>query len=136
MPCSSADEIEELDTKETPSTVLNNATWDNSNVATVNFTAIVGTLDPEETQLVALYSRVQGVVTGKDPETKESVTTVGLGYCSDLGLDVPSPSATFPLWSDAATNYYVRLALATNVVVERLFMGLWVWWRQRRRNDD
>ncbi|MBO7685912.1 MAG: hypothetical protein J6V72_05990, partial [Kiritimatiellae bacterium] len=111
------DEIVELDTKETPSTVLNNATWDNSNVATVNFTAIVGTLDPEETQLVALYSRVQSDVTGKDPETKESVTTVSLGYCSDLGLDTESPSATFPLWSEVATNYYVRLALATNVVV-------------------
>ena len=111
------DEIVELDTKETPSTVLNNATWDSSNVATVNFTAIVGKLDPEEVQLVALYSRVQGDVTGKDPETKESVTTVSLGFCADLGLDVASPSATFPLWSDAATNYYVRLALATNVVV-------------------
>ena len=110
-------EIVELNTEETPITVLNNATWDNSNVATVNFTAIVGTLDPEETQLVALYSRVQSDVTGKDPETKESVTTVSLGFCSDLGLDVSSPSATFPLWSDAATNYYVRLALATNVVV-------------------
>ena len=91
-----SDEIVELNTEETPITVLNNATWDNSNVATVNFTAIVGTLDPEETQLVALYSRVQGDVTGKDPETKESVTTVSLGYCSDLGLDTESPSATFP----------------------------------------
>ena len=111
-------EIVELDTKETPNTVLNNATWDNSNVATVNFTAIVGKLDPEEVQLVALYSRVQGDVAGKDPETKESVTAVSLGYCSDLGLDVSSPSATFPLWSDAATNYYVRIALATNVVEE------------------
>ncbi len=111
------DEIVELDTKETPSTVLNSASWDNSNVATVNFTAIVGKLDPEETQLVALYSLVSGDVTGKDPEKKESVTAVSLGYCSDLGLDVSSPSATFPLWSSVATNYYVRLALATNVVV-------------------
>ena len=44
--------------------------------------------------------------------------TVSLGFCADLGLDVASPSATFPLWSDAATNYYVRIALATNVVEE------------------
>ena len=111
-------EIMELDTKETPSTILTGASWADSNVATVNFTAIIGKLDPEETQLVALYSRVQGDMTGENPETKESVTVVGLGFCSDLGLDVSSPSATFPLWSEVATNYYVRLALATNVVVE------------------
>ena len=111
-----SEEIVELDTKETPITILSNASWTN-NVAKVNFTATVGKLDPEEIQLVALYSRVQGDVTGKDPETKESVKTVSLGFCSDLGLDVSSPSATFPLWSDVATNYYVRLALATNVVV-------------------
>ena len=110
-------EIMELDTKETPSTVLNNASWTN-NVAKVNFTATVGKLDPEEIQLVALYSRVQNDVKGSDPEKKESVTTVSLGFCSDLGLDATSPSATFPLWSDVKTNYYVRLALATNVVVE------------------
>lgn len=84
----------------------------------VNFTAIVGKLDPEETQLVALYSRVQSDVAGKDPETKESVTVVSLGFCADLGLDVPAPSATFPLWSTNDATYYVRLALATNVVVE------------------
>lgn len=111
-------EIVELNTEETPITVLNNATWDNSNVATVNFTAIGGKLDPEETQLVALYSRVQSDVAGKDPETKESVTVVSLGFCADLGLDVPAPSATFPLWSTNDATYYVRLALATNVVVE------------------
>ena len=114
-----SDEIVELDTKETPITVLNNASWDESNVATLNFTAIVGKLDPEETQLVALYSRVENdVKNGKNPEQNESVTTVSLGFCSDLGLDVPAPSATFPLWSEVATNYYVRLALATNVVEE------------------
>ena len=110
-------EIVELDTKETPSTVLNSATWADSNVATVNFTAIVGKLNPEEIQLAALYSLVQSDVTGKNPEAKESVTVVSLGTCSDLGLDVPSPSATFPLWSEVATNYYVRIALATNAVV-------------------
>ncbi|MBQ6137676.1 MAG: hypothetical protein IJI73_09940, partial [Kiritimatiellae bacterium] len=111
-------EIVELDTKETPSTVLTGASWADSNVATVNFTATVGKLDPEEIQLVALYSRVQNDVNGNKPEEKESVTTVSLGFCSDLGLDATSPSATFPLWSDVATNYYVRLALATNIVVE------------------
>lgn len=111
-------EIVELDTKETPSTVLTGALWADSNVATVNFTATVGKLDPEEIQLVALYSRVQNDVNGNKPEEKESVTTVSLGFCSDLGLDATSPSATFPLWSDVATNYYVRLALATNIVVE------------------
>lgn len=111
-------EIVELDTKETPNTVLTGASWADSNVATVNFSAIVGKLDPEEVQLVALYSRVQGDLAGTNPEGQESVTTVSLGFCSDLGLDVSSPSATFPLWSEVATNYYVRIALATNVVEE------------------
>ena len=113
-----SEEIVELDTKETTSTVLNSASWANSNVATVNFTAIVGKLDPEETQLVALYSTVQNDVKAAQPETKESVTVVSLGFCADLGLDVPAPSATFPLWSTNDATYYVRLALATNVVVE------------------
>ena len=111
-------EIVELDTKETPSTVLNSASWADSNVATVNFTATVGKLDPTEIQLVALYSRVESDVKGENPESKESVKVVSLGFCNDLGLDVPSPSATFPLWSETATNYYVRIALATNVIVE------------------
>ena len=111
-------EIVELDTKETPSTVLNSASWADSNVATVNFTATVGKLDPAEIQLVALYSRVESDVTGENPESKESVKVVSLGFCTDLGLDMPSPSATFPLWSETATNYSVRLALATNVIVE------------------
>ena len=113
-----SEEIVELDTKETPSTVLNNATWDKSNVATVNFTATVGKLDPEEVQLVALYSTVQNDVKAAQPETKESVTVVSLGFCADLGLDVSSPSATFPLWSTNDATYYVRIALATNVVEE------------------
>ena len=113
-----SEEIVELDTKETPITILNNATWADSNVATVNFKATVGKLDPEEVQLVALYSRVENDVKDNVPEAKESVNTVSLGFCADLGLDVSSPSATFPLWSDVATNYYVRLALATNVVEE------------------
>jgi hypothetical protein len=111
-------EIVELDTKETPSTVLNSASWADSNVATVNFTATVGKLDPTEVQLVALYSRVESDVKGENPEDNESVKAVSLGFFADLGLDVPSPSATFPLWSETATNYYVRIALATNVVVE------------------
>ena len=113
-----SEEIVELDTKETPSTVLNGASWADSNVATVNFKATVGKLDPEEVQLVALYSRVENDVKGANPETAESVKTVSLGLCADLGLDVPSPTATFPLWSNEATNYYVRIALATNVVEE------------------
>ena len=112
-------EIVDLDTKETPSTVLTDASWADSNVATVNFTATVGKLNPEEVQLVALYSRVEkDVKDNKNPESKQSVSVVSLGFCSDLGLNTESPSATFPLWSDVVTNYYVRLALATNVVVD------------------
>ena len=107
-----------LDTAEKPIALLSGATWSkDSNAATVNFSATVGKLDPTQTELVALYSRVQNDVKGKNPESKESVTVVSLGFCSDLALDDVSPSATFPLWSDVVTNYYVRLALSTNVVV-------------------
>ena len=111
-----SDETLSLDTAEKPVTVLNGASWADSNAATVNFNATVGKLDPAEVELVALYSRVENDVKGKKPETIESVTVVGLGFCSDLALDDVSPSVTFPLWSEVITNYYVRLALSTNVV--------------------
>jgi len=109
-------DIVELDTAEVPATVLNSATWAENNVATVNFTATVGKLDPAQTELVVLYSLVENDVKDKRPETNDTVTVVGLGFCSDLALDDASPSATFPLWSEVITNYYVRLALSTNVV--------------------
>ena len=111
-------EIVELDTAEKPVTVLNGASWADSNVATVNFTATVGKLDPAQTELVALYGLVEGDVKDKKPETNDTVSVVALGFCSDLALDAEAPSATFPLWSETVANYYVRLALATNVVVE------------------
>ena len=113
-----SDEIVELDTAEKPVTVLSAASWADSNVATVEFKATVGKLDPAQTELVVLYGLVESHVKDTKPETNDTVTVVGLGFCSDLGLDVESPSSTFPLWSSVATNYYVRLALATNVVVE------------------
>ena len=111
-------EIIELDTAEKPATVLESASWEESNVATVGFTATVGKLDPSQTELVALYSLVESDVKSSKPETKDSVAVIGLGVCSDLALDDASSSASFPLWSEAITNYYVRLALSTNVVVE------------------
>ena len=110
-------EIVELDTKENPSTVLNSATWADSNVATVEFRATVGKLDPAGVELVALYGVVESDVKDKKPETNETVSVVSLGLCSELSLDETSLTAMFPLWSEVATNYYVRLALATNVVV-------------------
>ena len=110
-------DIDELDTAEKPITVLDSATWA-ENVATVEFKATVGKLDPAETELVALYGLVKGDVESSNPTNKESVTVFSLGFCSDIALDDASPSAMFPLWSEVATNYYVRLALATNVVVD------------------
>jgi len=115
--------IVSLDTAEKPIALLASASWsEDSNAAMVNFSATVGKLDPAQTELVVLYSRVESDVNVKDPDKnppaqKESVSVVGLGFCSDLALDDASPSATFPLWSDVVTNYYVRLALSTNVVV-------------------
>ena len=111
-----SDDIVALDTAEKPVTVLNSASWADSNVATVNFKATVGKLDPAQTELVALYSGVQADVKSSKPETKASVTVASLGFCSELALDEASPSVTFPLWSEVATNYFVRLALATNFV--------------------
>ena len=110
-------DIVELDTAEVPATVLNSATWADSNVATVDFRATVGKLDPAAVELVVLYGVVENDVKGKRPETNETVSVVSLGACSELSLDVSSLSATFPLWSEVATNYHVRLALATNVIV-------------------
>ena len=98
---------------------LTGASWSSNNVATVEFTATVGKLDPAQTELVAFYSLVKKDVQDKNPEKKASVTCIGLGYCSDLGIDAESPSASFPLWSSVPTNYYVRVALSTNVVVEK-----------------
>ena len=112
-----SDETLSLDTAEKPVAVLNGASWADSNAATVNFNATVGKLNPAEVELVALYSRVENDVKDKKPETNETVTVVSLGFCSDLALGGSSPSATFPLWSEVVTNYYVRLALSTNVVV-------------------
>ena len=98
-------EIVELN--DNPSVTLSSATWANQ-VATVGFTANPTGLDPADTELVALYSLVQGDVKADKAVEKESVTSTVLGLCSEL----PSTgTASFPLWSDAATNVYVRLAL-------------------------
>ena len=113
-----SDETCELDTAEVPLTILNDASWSESNVATVHFNATVGKLDPAQTELVVLYSTVESDVKATRPETKGTVAVAGLGYCSDLAFDSASPSATFPLWSESITNYYVRLALATNAVTD------------------
>ncbi len=110
-------EIVSIDTAEKPVTVLAGASWSDTNVATVEFTAKVGTLDPAHTELVALYSLVESDVTAAKPEANASVTNVVLGHCSDLALDSAQSSATFPLWSSEVTNYYVRIALATNGVI-------------------
>ena len=112
-----SDDTREIDTAELPVTVLRSASWADSNVATVEFNATVGKLDPAQTELVAMYSLVEGDVKGKHPETNDTVTVVSLGLCSDLPLDAASPAASFPLWSETATNYWVRLALSTNDVV-------------------
>ncbi|MBQ3289428.1 MAG: hypothetical protein IJH50_08485, partial [Kiritimatiellae bacterium] len=117
LKCFLSDEIVELDTAEKPATVLDSATWDESNVATVKFSATVGKLDPAKVELVVLCGLVENdVKSNKNPETNETVSVIGLGLCSELSLDEPLLAATFPFWSEEATNYYVRLALATNVV--------------------
>ena len=114
-----SDNIEELDTAEKLATVLNGASWEDCNVATVEFSATVGKLDPSEIELVALYGLVESdVKSNKKPETNETVTVLSLGLCSEFMLDASSLNATFPLWSETETNYYIRLALATNLVVE------------------
>ena len=111
-------EILELDTAEKPITVLAGASWADNNVATVEFTATVGKLDPAQTEVVVLYSLVEKDVKDKKPDSKESVTVASLGLCSDLALDSAQSSAMFPLWSSNITNYYVRVALATNYISE------------------
>jgi len=111
-----SDEIVSLDTAEKPVVVLNSASWAN-NAATVVFNAIVGKLDPAQTEVVALYSLVEDDVKASNPTAAASVTNAVLGLCSELALGSDSLSAMFPLWSTELTNYYVRLALATNGVI-------------------
>ena len=108
-------EIVELN--DNPSVTLSSATWADQ-VATVGFTANPTGLDPADTELVALYSLVAKDVKDDKAAEKASVTKIVLGLCSEL----PSTgTAAFPLWSDVATNVYVRLALRSR-------SGDGAWW--------
>jgi hypothetical protein len=101
-----SDEILEL--RDVPTIVLSSATWADQ-IATVGFTANLTSLDPETTELVAFYSRVKADVDNTEPHAK-SGARVSLGTFAELADGVAS-FASFPLWSDATTNYYVRLEL-------------------------
>ena len=97
-----------LELRDAPTIVLSSATWADQ-VATVGFTANLTSLDPETTELFVFYSRTKSDVDNATPHTKNG-TRVSLGTFAELA-DGVADSASFPLWSDATTNYYVRLGL-------------------------
>jgi hypothetical protein len=99
-----SDEIAEL--KYEPSVILSAALW-NSQTATVEYTMNTRALDPADAELIAYYSIIEKEV--KDPQLAK-VTQVNLGSCAALPNGVVSTNS-FPLFSDVATNYYVRLAI-------------------------
>ena len=100
-------EIVEL--TDAPSVVLSVASWANQ-VATVEFTAKTTILAPEDAELFALYSTSKNDVEDGNAVAKPSVTHLSLGTFEALPEGVVATNS-FPLLSDVATNYYVRLVL-------------------------
>ena len=108
-------EIRELNTVEMPSVIFSSGSWDeNSYVTTAHFTMDTSFLDPADTELLALYSKVQADVKADNAATKATVVRESLGSCAALPNGVAT-SAGFPLVPDVATNFYVRLALYSAV---------------------
>ena len=105
-------EIAEL--ADAPTVILQNASWSDQ-IATVEFTANTTILPSETTELFAFYSTNvknvnDDVVNKKNRPHLKGTPNVVLGNFSDLP-EGEEASASFPLWTDVATNYYVRLAI-------------------------
>ena len=99
-----SDEIAEL--KDAPTVILSAALWD-SQVAAVEYTINTTALDPADTELIAYYSTVDKDVNDRK---LDKAFQVNLGSCAALPNGVVATNF-FPLFSDVATNYHVRLAL-------------------------
>ena len=102
-----SDEIVEL--TDAPSVVLSAASWANQ-VATVEFTAKTTFLAPDDAELFALYSTVENDVKQWNAVDRATVSSLSLGTFETLPEGVIATNS-FPLWSDVATNYYVRLGI-------------------------
>ena len=100
-----------LETIEKPRVIFPAATWSN-NVAKVTFLETTANLDPATVDLIAYYGTKEEV---QGKTILPSAMSVNLGNCAEYPDDVELITQ-FPLWSLADTNYYVRLALATNGV--------------------
>ena len=111
--------ILKIETIDKPRIVFGEAEWKDY-VADVDFLATTAYLDPAEVHVLALYSGIEADIKASDPMkvdliNKEGVVVADLGACSGYPDDIET-STQFPMWSPVDTNFYVRLALATNGV--------------------
>ncbi|MBP5509478.1 MAG: hypothetical protein J6Z49_01000, partial [Kiritimatiellae bacterium] len=101
-----------------PRVIFEAGVWSN-HVATVDFHETTATLDPATVELIALYSGIEADISADPVKTdlihKPGVVVVNLGTC-DGYPDDENTTTQFPMWSPCNTNFYVRLALATNGV--------------------
>ena len=101
-----------------PRVIFDEGVWAN-HTATVDFLLTTAYLDPAEVDLVALYSGDENLVKADPAKTnlvsREGVVVANLGKCSWYPDDTET-TTQFPMWSPVNTNFYVRLALATNGV--------------------
>ena len=101
-----------------PRVIFDEGVWAN-HTATVDFLLTTAYLDPSDVDLIALYSGDEDLVKADPVKTnlvsREGVVVVNLGMCSRYPDDTET-TTQFPMWSPVNTNFYVRLALATNGV--------------------
>ena len=103
-----------FETVDKPRVVFPEAVWAQHS-ATVKFRFSTAHLPPESVDLLALYSGVEADMKKASPFGLPGVEAVDLGRCSLYPDDIET-STRFPLWSPVNTNFWVRLALATNGV--------------------
>lgn len=101
-----------------PRVIFNEGVWAN-HTATVDFLLTTAYLDPAEVDLIAVYSGDENLVKADPVKTnlvsRGGVVVANLGKCS-LYPDDAETTTQFPMWSPVNTNFYARLALATNGV--------------------
>ena len=101
-----------------PRVIFDAGVWSN-HVATIDFHETTATLDPATVELLAIYSGIESDAQADPVETdfmhKPGVVIVNLGSCDGYPDDA-NTKTQFPMWSPCNTNFYVRLALATNGV--------------------